>query len=46
MYIKAQGLWGAGRLGRYFPIIERHWIGRIDGRLTLRDAMRRMVQEL
>ena len=45
-YIVSQGLVRRGSMARYFPIIERHWPARIDGRISVIDAMRAIAAEL
>jgi hypothetical protein len=45
-YAEAEGLWRRGSIGRYRAAIERHWLPHLDGRTSLREAMRAIVAEL
>ena len=46
-FAESAGFWRNGhRMAVYFPVIQRHWVPHLDGRSSLREAMRAIVLEL
>jgi hypothetical protein len=46
-FAESAGFWRSGhRMARYLPVIQRHWIPHLDGRSSLRDAMRAIIADL
>jgi hypothetical protein len=45
-YAEAEGLWQRSPFGAFLPLIQRHWQLHLDGRTTLREAIRAIVDAL
>jgi ADP-ribosylglycohydrolase len=43
---RVAGFWRRGRMAGYLPVIQRHWLPHLDGRSTLREAMRAIIADL
>ncbi len=44
-FAEAAGFWRGGRMASYLPVIQRHWVAHLDGRSSLREAMRAIIAE-
>ena len=45
-FAESAGFWRGGGMARYFPVIQRHWVPHLDGRSSLREAMRAIIADL
>jgi hypothetical protein len=36
-------MWRRGRIARFHPLLERHWLPHLDGRTTLQEALAAIV---
>ena len=45
-FAEVAGLWRTGRIARYLPVIQGHWVAHLDGRSSLREAMRAIIADL
>lgn len=42
-YAERGGMWQRGRIARFHPVLERHWLPHLDGRTTLQEALAAIV---
>jgi len=44
-YAVRGGMWERGRIAPFYQLLQRHWVPRLDGRSSLRDALAAIVAE-